>query len=123
MTRHTHVVKLLEMSVQQPHLQLSDLQVVDSYSKRSFRLMAMAVGSVPNVDQLDLPRLSQQHAQEQSSGFVLLGLIVLTNCIRPESKDTVAELQQRYAPYCVHSQHHHWWLPTSSVQVCNSWGC
>ena len=73
---------------------MCDAQVVDDYSKQSFRLMALAVGLVPNVHQLDVSRMTQQQVQEQATDFALLGLIVLTNRVRPDSRDTIVELQQ-----------------------------
>ena len=55
--------------------------------------MAMAVGIVPNVHQLDLSRMSQQQVAAHATGFDLLCLIVLTNHVRPDSKDTITQLQ------------------------------
>ena len=70
------------------------LQVVDGLSKKSFRLMAMAVGTVPNVHQLDLSRMSQQQVCAHASSFELLCLIVLSNHVRPDSRDTLTQLQE-----------------------------
>lgn len=69
------------------------LQVVDGLSKRSFRLMAMAVGTVPNVHLLDLPRMSLQQVSAHTTSFELLCLVVLTNHVRPDSKATITQLQ------------------------------
>ncbi len=70
------------------------IQVVDKYSKESFRLMALAVGKLAHVDQLDLSVLSQQQAEAHATGFELLGLIVLSNHVRPDSRDAILELQR-----------------------------
>ena len=55
--------------------------------------MAMAVGTVPNVHQLDLSRMSQQQVSAHAIGFELLCLIVLANHVRPDSKETITQLQ------------------------------
>ena len=69
------------------------MQVVDDFSSKSFRLMALAVGTVPDVLSLDVAALSLQQAELNASNFQLLGLIVLTNPIRPDSRSTVTQLQ------------------------------
>lgn len=56
--------------------------------------MAMAVGTVPNVHRLDLTCMSQQQVSAHATDFELLCLIVLTNHVRPDSRDTVTQLQQ-----------------------------
>ena len=74
---------------------LAALQIVDQYSRKSFRLMAIAVGFLPHVAQLDLKRMSQQQVEEHTIGFNLIGLIVLTNSVRADSKEFVLSLQQK----------------------------
>ena len=59
--------------------------------------MVMAVGVVPNVHQLDLVRMSQQQLEAEAMNFELLGLIVLSNPVRPDSKTTMTRLQDRWA--------------------------
>lgn len=69
-------------------------QVVDDYSSRSFRLLAIAAGVVHGVGELDLGSMSLQH-MEGWCNLHLLGLVVLTNHLRPESTATVSELQDK----------------------------
>ena len=54
----------------------------------------MVVGVVPNVHQLNMSRMTQQQVEAHATGFALLGLIVLTNRVRPDSRETIVELQQ-----------------------------
>ncbi|KAL0023496.1 hypothetical protein WJX79_002152 [Trebouxia sp. C0005] len=68
-------------------------QVSDGFSSNSFRLMAMAVGTIPDVHQLDLLRMTQQQVEAHVTHMELLGLMVLTNNIRSDSKSTITELQ------------------------------
>lgn len=72
------------------------VQVVDNFSSRG--LLALAVGILPNLAALDLPRMSQQQLEKHCSQIDLLALVVLTKHVRPDSKDTVAQLQQGYSP-------------------------
>ncbi|DBB02797.1 TPA: hypothetical protein ACH3X1_013629 [Trebouxia sp. C0004] len=65
----------------------------DGFSSNSFRLMAMAVGVIPDVHQLDLLRMTQQQVEAHVTHMELLCLMVLTNNIRPDSKSTITELQ------------------------------
>ena len=59
--------------------------------------MAMAIGTVPNLAQLDLSTMSQQQAEAAAVNFELLGLTVLANPVRADSKDTIVKLQERSA--------------------------
>ncbi|DBA85716.1 hypothetical protein WJX77_011623 [Trebouxia sp. C0004] len=68
-------------------------QVVDDYSSKSFRLLAVAVGFIPDVNQLDLPRMTQQQVEAAVINLQLLGLVVLANSVRPDSKDTITQVQ------------------------------
>ena len=72
-------------------------QVMDDFSRRSFRLLATAIGVIPDVDQLDLPRMTQQQVESCTLSIQLSALVVLTNSIRPDSKDTISEVQEGYA--------------------------
>ena len=58
--------------------------------------MALAVGKLPHVHELDLIYMSQQQVEAQAEGFQLLGLIVVANQIRQDSKTAVLQLQQRH---------------------------
>ncbi len=69
------------------------MQIRDGFSSNSFRLMAMAVGVIPDVHQLDLLRMTQQQVEAHVTHMELLCLMVLTNNIRPDSKSTITELQ------------------------------
>ena len=66
---------------------------MDDYSSRSFRLLAVAVGVIPGVYQLDLPRMTQQQIEACAIDMELIALIVLTNSVRADSKDTISQVQ------------------------------
>ncbi|DBA88976.1 TPA: hypothetical protein ACH3X2_000200 [Trebouxia sp. C0005] len=68
-------------------------QVVDDYSSKCFRLLAVAAGVIPHVDQLDLPRMTQQQVEAAAVTLQLLGLVVLNNSVRPDSKETISQVQ------------------------------
>ncbi len=67
--------------------------MVDEYSSKCFRLLAVAAGVIPDVNQLDLPRMTQQQVEASAVNLQLLGLVVLANSIRPDSKDTITQVQ------------------------------
>ena len=69
----------------------------DSYSSNSFRLIAVAMAVLPNMSQSDMDCMSQHQIEAAASPFRLLGIIVLTNPVKPDSKDIIAELQDRRA--------------------------
>lgn len=69
------------------------MQVVDDFSSKSFRLMAVAVGTIPDVGRLDVHHMSQQQIEAQAVDLKLLGLVALTNFVRRDSKATISELQ------------------------------
>ena len=56
--------------------------------------MAAAAGIIPNVDQLDLPNMSQQAIEAAAVRMELLALVVLANSIREDSVTTVRQLQE-----------------------------
>lgn len=58
--------------------------------------MALAVGKLPHVHQLDLTCMSQQQVEARAEGFQLLGLIVVANQVRQDSKNAVIQLQHRH---------------------------
>ena len=70
--------------------------MVDDYSSRSFRLLAMAAGQVHGVSELGLGSMSLQQL-EGWCNLHLLGLVVLSNHLRPESISTISELHDKYA--------------------------
>ena len=69
------------------------LQVLDDYSSKSFRLMAMAAGVIRNAHKLDLSSMTQQEVENCASDLQLLGLVVLTNTLRQDAKQTIQEVQ------------------------------
>ena len=70
-------------------------QVVDEYSGQSFRLLALAKGVVQVKDRQALSVMSREELEKQVEHFELLGLLVLSNQLRPDSKDTIAQLQEQ----------------------------
>ncbi len=68
-------------------------QVMDDYSSKSFRLLAMAMGAIPNAAGLDFARMTQHQVEACAVHMHLLSLVVLTNNVRSDSKDTIAHLQ------------------------------
>ena len=83
------------------HLQVSMhlffVQVIDEYSSKSFRLLAMAVGVIPQAAKLGLVQMTQQQVEGCAVNMQLLCLVVLTNNIRSDSKATISQLQEGYA--------------------------
>ena len=69
------------------------VQVVDEFSSKSFRLLAVAAGVIPEVHSLDLQRMTQQQVEAAAVSLQLLGLVVLTNSIREDSKDAIHQVQ------------------------------
>jgi magnesium-transporting ATPase (P-type) len=72
------------------------VQMLDTYSDHSFRLMALAVGTIPHVATLAVYQMSLGQIEAHAGKLQLLGIIVLSNPIKADSKDTVAELQDSY---------------------------
>lgn len=70
------------------------VQVVNEYSTNSFRLIAMAAGSLPEVHQLDLAHMSQQAIEAAAVDMEMLGLVVLANSMRDDSVTTIKQLQE-----------------------------
>lgn len=68
--------------------------MVDDYSSMGYRVLAMAVGTLPQLKDADLPQLSQQQLEMQCSQIELLALVVLTDHLRPDSRETVSQLQK-----------------------------
>ena len=65
------------------------------YAGQSFRLMALAVGTLRHASLSDLASMDQQQAERCCSHMDLLGLVVLSNHLHPASQKTITELQER----------------------------
>lgn len=74
--------------------QAATVQVIDDYSSRSFRLLAVAAGRLHGMDKMDMGHATIQSLEKRCK-LHLLGLTVLSNPLRPESKSTISELQDR----------------------------
>lgn len=75
-------------------VELLEIQVIDEYCGQSFRLLALAKGVLKGRDRRSLCLMSQEQLEKQVHRFELLGLLVLSNHLRPDSKPTIIELQQ-----------------------------
>ena len=62
-------------------------------SCKSFRLMAIASGVIKDVHKLDFSRMTQQDVEDCTTDLQLLGLVVLTNSLRPKAKQIVRDVQ------------------------------
>lgn len=71
------------------------MQIMDDYSSRSFRLLAMAVGVIPKAAKLNLVQMTQQQIEASAVNMQLLSLVVLANNVRSDSKATITQLQDR----------------------------
>lgn len=69
--------------------------MIDDWSSKSFRLLALARGVIKAWDSHALGSLTQEQLEKQAESFELLGLLVLSNQLRPESAHTVEVLQQQ----------------------------
>lgn len=58
----------------------------------------MAVGTIPNAHQLDLLHMTQHQIEAHVNHMDLLCLMVITNSVRPDSEDTINQLQHKCAP-------------------------
>lgn len=67
---------------------------MDEYSSKSFRLLATAVGVIPDLHKLDLLCMTQPQVEASATCLELMALVVLTNSIRDDSKDTITQLQE-----------------------------
>ena len=76
-------------------------QVLVELAGQSFRLMALVVGTLRNVEQSELARMEQPQAEQLCSQLELLGLLVLSNHLHPASKDTISHLQDRSITWCL----------------------
>lgn len=71
------------------------IQVIDHYCGHSFRLLALAKGVLKGQDRQAWSLMTQQHLEAQVEHFQLLGLLVLSNLLRPDSRGTITELRQQ----------------------------
>ena len=69
--------------------------MVDDYASNSFRLLAIACGSLRDVAKLDLASMTLQALERCAGHMDLLGLVVMTNHLRTDSKETISHLQDR----------------------------
>lgn len=77
-----------------PTQHLVTSQVIDEFSGQSFRLLALAKGVVKGLDRQALAMMTQEQLEQQAE-FELVGLLVLSNHLRPDSKETITQLQQQ----------------------------
>ena len=54
----------------------------------------MASGTLPGLDKLDLPHMSQQAIEAAAIDVEMLGLVILANSIREDSIATIKQLQE-----------------------------
>lgn len=69
--------------------------MIDEYCGQSFRLLALAKGVLKGRDRWSLCLMSQEQLEKEVQHFELLGLLVLSNHLRPDSNGTITELQQQ----------------------------
>lgn len=70
-------------------------QVVDNYSGQSYRLLAIAGGVITGVQGMNVAATSQQQMESRVGSLDMLGLCVLSNHLRHDSKETIQHLQER----------------------------
>ena len=70
------------------------VQVMDDYSSKSFRLLAMAMGIIPRASQLSFDQMTQQQVESRAISMQLLCLVVLTNNVRSDSREVISHLQE-----------------------------
>ena len=70
-------------------------QVVDNYSGQSYRLLALAGGVLKGVRGLHLAAMSQQQVEARAGCLDMLGLFVMSNHLRRDSKDSIEHLQDK----------------------------
>ena len=73
------------------------LQVVDRSNSQGLRPVALAMGHVDvDMQELDLDALTLQQAQDLATKLDLLGLKLVSNYTRTDSRETVQQLQEQY---------------------------
>ena len=71
------------------------LQVVDNYAGQSFRLLALGGGILNGVTAMNWATTTQQQMESRVRSLDVLGLCVLSNHLRQDSKETIERLQER----------------------------
>lgn len=61
-------------------------------------MLAVASAEVRHVNRLSLATMSQDEVEDRAGHLSVVGLIILSNLVNADSKDTVQQLQER----CVH---------------------
>ena len=69
-------------------------QVVDDWSAQSYRVLAIALAEVRHVNKLNLASMSQQDVEECAGQLSLVGLIILSNHVNADSKETIRQLHE-----------------------------
>lgn len=72
------------------------VQVVDEWSAGGFRVLAVAQADIPDVGKLSLSGMSQQQVEDYAGSLDLVGLVIISNHVNPDSKATVKQLQERW---------------------------
>ena len=67
------------------------------YAGQSFRLLAVAGAVLSDVSPAELAGMDQEQAEARCGPLNLLGLQVLSNRLRPSSRQTVTNLRDRSA--------------------------
>ncbi|KAL3147625.1 hypothetical protein ABBQ38_014675 [Trebouxia sp. C0009 RCD-2024] len=70
-------------------------EVVDEWSAGGFRVLAVAQADIPDVGKLSLSGMSQQQVEDYAGSLDLVGLVIISNHVNPDSKATVKQLQER----------------------------
>ena len=66
------------------------------YAGQSYRLLALAAGTLRQVTAERLASMSQQEAEAECDHMDLLALIVLSNSAHSASRPAITSLQERY---------------------------
>ena len=72
------------------------MQVVLEYAGQSFRLLALAAGTLRRVTAERPASMSQQEAEAECGHMDLLALLVLSNSAHSSSRPATTSLQERY---------------------------
>ena len=74
---------------------VSNTQVIDSYCGQAFRVLALAKGVLKGRERQAWCLMSQEQLEKKVERLELLGLLVLSNHLHPDSQPTITELQQQ----------------------------
>lgn len=75
------------------HLIIVDAQVVDDWSGQSYRILAIAKGTVHGVSSLKLGGMGLQQVEDLAYDLELVGLNIISNHLHHDSKETVTQLR------------------------------